>query len=505
MSKKVVLLAAGTGRRMGKYADVTNKALLPIADKAIISHIIEQFEEPTHFIVAVGYKKELVRAYLSLAHSDRKITFVDVGDYGEGTGPATSLLACKDYLGGGAFTVVACDAYYTDIDYLPNRSVITIAKVLPELATAYCNVEVVNSRVVAIHDKQECPTGFVMSGVLHVKQSDTEEFWDSLSGTELSSGWKNLNVTAVEKPWVDLGTFDQYQKFYLQNSPYDFSKTDEFLYIVNGRVIKWFKNAKVAKNRVARALMVDGVFPTIENVEYIEDGFYSYRFVAGKTLYESCDLAAFKKFLDRLSHDVWGNSMSKTLLKSQCQDFYVNKTIERLAAFKKKYPNFNPKTINGKIITKTFDDILKHLDWGSIVESMLEYRSGFIHGDLQFDNVIFDGDKFTFLDWRQDFGGSLDVGDIIYDIAKLKGGLLLNYDLIKKNQFKYEEVGDDVVISHTPRSIHAEFLAELNERFYNEFIDDVVTIIFLNMAPLHTPPFDKFLYCLALERLNEPK
>ncbi len=502
--KNVVLLTAGTGRRMGKYADVTNKVLLPIADKAIISHIIDQFEEPTHFIVALGHKKELVTAYLTLAHPERKITFVDVGNYEEGTGPATSLLACKPHLGDSPFMVVACDGYYADLDYMPtNRNVITVAKVSEELSASYCNVEIVGGRVVAIHDKQPCSSGLAMSGVVYIR--DTEDFWDNLSGTELSSGWKDLQVTARELPWTDLGTFDLYQKFYLQNSPYDFSKTDEFLYIVNGRVIKWFKNPQIAKDRISRSLMTGSIFPKIESIYFINEGYYSYKFVEGKTLYENCDLQTFEKFLDTLTLDVWWSKTNMVLTEQQCHGFYVLKTLDRLSAFNKKYPAFAPKTINGKAITRTFDQLYQSIDWKTITTEMLDLRAAFIHGDLQFDNVIFDGNKFTFLDWRQDFAGSLNVGDVAYDIAKLKGGLLLNYDLIKKNQFTYVENGDDITINHTPRAEHAEYLKLLNARFPNKFFDDIVTLIFLNMAPLHTAPFDKFLYCLALERLNDSK
>ena len=61
----------------------------------------------------------------------------------------------------------------------------------------------------------------------------------------------------------------------------------------------------------------------------------------------------------------------------------------------------------------------------------------FIHGDLQFDNIIFGG-KFSLIDWRQDFAGSF-YGDKYYDLAKLYGGMLINYDRIKQNKMSYFE------------------------------------------------------------------
>jgi NDP-sugar pyrophosphorylase family protein len=50
----VCLLTAGFGTRMGKYAELTDKSLLPINGKAIISHIINQYQlSTTHFVVAL--------------------------------------------------------------------------------------------------------------------------------------------------------------------------------------------------------------------------------------------------------------------------------------------------------------------------------------------------------------------------------------------------------------------------------------------------------------------
>ena len=43
MNRFVCILTAGKGTRMGSYASYLNKAILPIKEKAVISHIIEKF------------------------------------------------------------------------------------------------------------------------------------------------------------------------------------------------------------------------------------------------------------------------------------------------------------------------------------------------------------------------------------------------------------------------------------------------------------------------------
>ena len=66
-----------------------------------------------------------------------------------------------------------------------------------------------------------------------------------------------------------------------------------------------------------------------------------------------------------------------------------------------------------------YEEVLKTLNWDSIFD-------GFpvrFHGDLHFENILCVDKKttpFYLLDWRQNFAGNLDVGDIYYDLAKPK-------------------------------------------------------------------------------------
>ena len=76
--------------------------------------------------------------------------------------------------------------------------------------------------------------------------------------------------------------------------------------------------------------------------------------------------------------------------------------------------------INNKHIN-SIRNLLNKLNWNKITTGDLY----FIHGDLQFDNILHTGYKsFILLDWRQSFGNYVDKGDIYYDISKLLGGLV---------------------------------------------------------------------------------
>jgi mannose-6-phosphate isomerase-like protein (cupin superfamily) len=74
----VLILAAGLGTRLKGLTKDVSKAMLPIANKAIISHIIEKFPLSTEFVIGLGYLGHQVRQYLGMAHPDRQFKFVVV-------------------------------------------------------------------------------------------------------------------------------------------------------------------------------------------------------------------------------------------------------------------------------------------------------------------------------------------------------------------------------------------------------------------------------------------
>lgn len=496
--KTVVLLTAGLGTRMGKYRNIINKTLLPIHKKAIISHIIEQFPLGTKFVVAVGYKSDMVRAYLELAHPEIRFEFVHVKNFsGPDAGPAQSLKECKDQID-GPFTLITCDGYYQNLSSIPeDKNYVCVSKINPDESFAYCNVSVIDGKIQDVVDKHTFDSGLAMSGVFFIK--DTDKFWDNLFGCELASGWSACEPYAYEVPWVDLGTVERYEKFARLHEAFDNSKLDEFLYIVNGRVIKWFKDETVVNNRVLRVSGKDDLFPKIE--KHI-DNWYSYNLVDGDVLYKNVNgLKVYNLFFDWLRERVWLKS-DNLLTAEDCKNFYYDKTMKRLDMFREKYPTFDPHTINGQKMDVSMEKALTDLDWNKIFAKDLEKRSVFFHGDLQFDNVIHDGVKFTLIDWRQDFAGRIDVGDLYYDLAKLIGGMIINYDYIREGKFWFLDQENECAFGMTRRSEYDQFIDELLESYGDAPLNEIVSLIFLNMAPLHNAPLDKLLYCLALQRLN---
>lgn len=513
--RTVVLLTAGLGTRMGRYAELTNKSLLPVKGKAIISHIIDQYPRThTRFIVAVGHKADLVQAYLNWAHPHHLIEYVHIDNYaGPGSGPAYSLRQCRSTIENEEFTAIACDGYYECLTSIPTgRNVLGVAQVPTDQQSIYCNVCVCEGRVSDVYDKQATDTTSVAAcGVWHIH--DTARFFRQLQGTELSSGFAGLPMDAIEIGWRDLGSEAFYDAFLAEQhgaDSFDYSKDNELLYTVqvqgsadpHRRVIKFFGDANITEHRLLRA-QGRSYFPEIESRQ---GGLYTYRFVSGTTFYERNTPVLFEKLLDWLETSVWNQHPTDAVLSStDCHAFYWMKTHERLAQFQKKYPFYAPQSINGRPITQTIERYLDRLDWRRLCGTDLNQRTAFIHGDLQFDNIVrTPHGEICLLDWRQDFAGQLWYGDKYYDIAKLTAGMIVNHDLIKRRAFFFEETNQNaqVIFDLPQRPMHESMREHLKARYPDTMIDDIVTLIFLNMAPLHRPPYDRLLFCLALHRLT---
>ena len=130
------------------------------------------------------------------------------------------------------------------------------------------------------------------------------------------------------------------------------------------------------------------------------------------------------------------------------------------------------------------------------------------HGDLQFDNVIYGDGEFYLLDWRQDFAGS-NVGDVYYDLAKMYGGILMSYKLMKNNE-NFSCFIDENVVNYDYKN--ESNLTKFKPIYENWIIDNnydldkvksITALIFLNMSPLHEKEFGDMLFFKSKQMLQE--
>lgn len=523
MNYKVCILTAGIGSRMGGYSSYINKAILPIKNKPIISHIIEKFPEKIEIVIAIGHQKNTVTDYLCLAYPKRKFTFVEVNKYkGPGTGPGYSLLQCKKQLQ-CPFIFYTADTLVSEKIPNPDYNWFGIATV--KETESYITVNIKNNLICQLDVKTKNDNKFAFIGLAGIK--DYKIFFDSLKNDktmidgeiQVSNGFKGLiehQLNPAEFTWFDTGTLEKYRqtnKHFAENGAYDFSKEGEFIYFVNERVIKFFADKKIVKNRHKRAIQyLKGLCPKIEGCK---GNFYSYKKINGKILYDLLGPKTVRNFLQWAQLNLWkmvknNTKNSKNEFKKKCKEFYFNKTIKRLNEFYKKTGIIDcGNTINGVSIPK-LRELLEKIDWDYIAEGI---PSNF-HGDLQFDNILVTGndvknpERFTLLDWRQDFGGALDRGDLYYDLAKLYSGTIVPFHLIKDGMFSLKTRGSRVYYNFYLKNDLVEAKEEYElfierNKYDLKKIKIITALIFLNLSPMFKNPFNLMAYYLGKNMLNK--
>ena len=512
---KICILAAGKGTRMGPICKNINKSLLPINNKAIISHIIEKFSKTDSFVIGLGYKAEQVKSYLKAAHSDKKFEFVKIKNFdGKGSGPGLSLLNCRNHLN-EPFIFLPCDCIFSDkLENLPNENWIGVSKVMVNESDQYCNVGIKNKRVVDIRDKiKSSKDYYAFTGLLFVK--DYKEFWNGLKKNvmikkerQVSNGlvelMKGSGLYTKKIKWNDIGDLKKYKEIQKRFDSKSIAKTNEFIYFINNKVIKFFSDEKIVEKRVKKAKVKPKIFP---NVERCGKNFYWYRLWNGRPLYSCVTPALFKKLLNWLDEKVWTNvDLDSTTTENLCKDFYYKKTMSRISLFQKENPNFKfPKIINGKSVP-SLKKLLEQIPWSRLFTGI----PSFIHGDLQFQNILYSRklDEFLLIDWRQDFAGNIEVGDLYYDLAKLYGGIIMNYDYIMKDLYNFHQDGNNVTVSlikwkndDNYQKILDDYIKQKNLDF--EKIRLLVGLIYINMAALHHSPFNFALISLGSSIISD--
>lgn len=515
------ILAAGFGKRLEDLTKNVNKALLPVRDKAIISHIIDLTPKAFDIVVALGYTGHLVKDYLEIAHPNRNFIFVNVDKIdGHGSGPGYSLGACKEHLQ-RPFYFITADCL---VDKLPqlNKNWLGVFKTgIPELYSTVDFDE--NNNVVQLINKSSSGFSYAFIGLAGIK--DYETFWQELnknmkSSGELVSAFYNIGAydkfKAYELDWTDTGTVDSYIK--IRNNKHSLPKTTgECLYKLKDTCNSCGKEtaAKCIKvfpqditNKIKRIAWLK---PYIPNINTKHKHAISYNWVAGKTLYELDSINLYKSFVEWSKENLW-EPVECSSFNELCDTFYKQKTMDRVEQYINQNANRSLQeeftNVNGKNCGTVYE-CLDKVDWDSLCHT----PTHLFHGDLQFDNVVYNtNDHFTMIDWRDDFGGSADYGDVYYDLAKLYGGILINYrEMRNSNNVSISAWDNSVSLSLSDNS---PGLVDLrNSRWFDNWIESngfnlktvkiLTALIFLNMSPLHETPFSDYLFYRGKEMLDD--
>jgi len=341
--------------------------------------------------------------------------------------------------------------------------------------------------------------------------STLEHDQTSIKGeTQISNGLNSLldhNLKIQHFTWFDTGSIENYEatkKILEPKDFFDFSKKNELLFFANDKVIKFFNDKNIVKNRLIRAKNLKGLVPKISNTS---GRFYSYDKIPGDIFYHYYSDKLFLRLLQFCKENLFVEKkiISNEKFINSCKEFYIDKTYNRVQDF---FAKSNIKDNDGIINSEnvlSFDQLFKKLD----LKLLCSGKQTVFHGDLQFDNIIYnpDKDEFVFIDWRDSFGKTNRVGDLYYDLGKMYAGICMPYYLIKKNKFNFTLTGNEVVYNFSfpnklinAKKIFTNFV--ISNGYSMKKVEILTALIYLNMSGLHNDPLDHLLFFHGKYLLN---
>ncbi len=514
MKYKVCILAAGSGKRLKKISKI-HKSLLPINARAIISSIIEKFDQSIEIIIAVGEDYEQIKEYIDFAHSKRKIRFVKVKKYsGTGSGPGRSLLECKKYLN-CPFIFTSCDTLIKNKVILPKYNWIGVQNV--SRPDDFLIVHKPKKGLLKLIDKKK--TNYFQNQLGYKKNKykafigiagikDYDFFWKNLKKNQkfiknehqVSNGLESLLEKGLKLKnfkWFDTGNIQNYlnSKKRLEKK-FNLIKDGQFFYRENNLIIKYFENKNLIKNLIFRSNFIKNSPKIRINCK----NFLVYEFKKGKLLSETNSEIIFKKFLKFMNFYFWKkNSVYKNeqeKLNKYCKFFYENKTKERVSKyFELTKEKDKEHVINGVQVPK-LKKLFSYVDWNELNMAI----PIIFHGDLQPENIIYDKGNFFLIDWRDKFFMNKVIGDIYYEFSKLHHALILTNKVIRDNAYFVKENKKNIVKYYFKRRNNLMNYKSILDKYINDNnyslkkVEILSSLIYLNIAPLHHYPYSKLLF-----------
>ena len=512
---KVIITCSGLRSRLGEYTEYTNKSLVRVGNKAVISHIIDNYPSGTNFVITLGHYGDHVKQYIDIAHPELNVEFIDVDNYhGAGSSLGRSLLSTKKVIG-SSFIFNACDTITDGVipkDSENNKVWVVASK---NNSAVYRTIQCSGNNVYTILEKGASVSAApVYIGKCYIK--DAKSFWGNLeeiltknNSPEVSDCHvinkmiknDNKEFSSQYAPfWYDIGNLNDLKttRSILGDNTNVLDKYNESIFFIKNFVIKFFNDETVLKNRVKRSKILDSCTPTI--IDHSKN-FMKYEKVDGDILCSNKQLddKLIYKLLTFSNNCMWKKSKNnKSSLETEllCRKFYMEKTKKRVEMFtSSRNTSDNIDIINGVSV----DSVNELLD-NACNLGLLSGTMGNFHGDFILENIIFDDKEFTFIDWRQDFAGEIILGDVYYDLAKLNHNIHFNHAIIRNGGFLCEiennnAISVDLMCSHKLLSAKkglVDFCKDNN--FSMKKIEMLTGIIWINMAPLHDKLLGDFLF-----------
>ena len=219
-----VIMAGGFGKRLYPYTKVLPKALIPIGEKPILTHVIDKFKSfgCQEFHLVVNHKKNLIKAYYAEEKPSCELVFHDED---KPLGPAGGLSLLKGKLKGTFFLSncdILVDADYSEIYAFHKRegNVITAVGALREVEVPYGVIEVQgNGSAIKSIDEKPTSTYLANVGVYVMEPEVLDDVEDGkvllitdLIARYIAEGRKVGVFPVTGEDWQDMGQLDEMKK-----------------------------------------------------------------------------------------------------------------------------------------------------------------------------------------------------------------------------------------------------------------------------------------------------
>ena len=179
---KTVILAGGLGTRLAEYTDKIPKPMVKIGDKPILSHIMNFYQSFgfDDFIIAAGYKKNVIIEYYKGSKEFKNLKIIDTG---ESTMTGGRILRLKSYFekdenffmtyGDGL-----CSINLNDLTnfHKKNGKIATVTAVHPPVR--FGELEIQGDKVTKFEEKPQASAGWINGGYFVLK-SDVFDYIDN--------------------------------------------------------------------------------------------------------------------------------------------------------------------------------------------------------------------------------------------------------------------------------------------------------------------------------------
>jgi len=310
--------------------------------------------------------------------------------------------------------------------------------------------------------------------------------------------------------WYDTGNEESYRRT-KERFPNSLAveKDNEAIFIDNGLVVKYFSSDIKSNNRIKRYEELINCAPKICK---INENMFCYKFVEGKRLSDIQDCNLLKYFFNdyeiKFRNPILDFDRDK--FRKNCELMYQQKTESRVKSFVGS-PIDSIKTVNG-VLVEPISKMISKINWSGLCDKAIPSK---FHGDMQPENIIIDkNNQFYYIDWRESFGKSIEVGDAYYDLGKVYHALLISNTLILSGNY-------DVTINDDHSFAEVEFCIKNNLSNLISYLEDycdkenyifkhvrlIGVLNYLNIACLYrnfdSGKYGDFLFLLGKKMLSD--